>query len=259
MDSMLALLFLVIGLLAGSTMGMVTWRLPIMIAQQTNANGAASRLNFWWPASHCCHCRIPLVWHGNIPLYSWLRLKGKCRHCGHAVSGRYPLLEASCAVVAPLCYALHPDNLMLVSALLLYFWFALALSVIDAQHLLLPDKLTLPLLWLGLLFNLMTGPISCEDAVLGAVAGYLSLWLLYWIVWLIWHKEGIGYGDFKLLAAAGAWTGWQSLSVILYVASVIGILCGLVLWFKNRRFTGALPFGPALALSGWGYFCWLTL
>lgn len=259
MDNMLVLIFLVVGLLAGSTMAMVTWRLPIMIAQQTNAEGLTSPFNLWFPASHCCHCRIPLAWHDNIPLFSWLRLKGKCRHCGQSVSWRYPLLEVSCALVAALCYALHPDNLMLSSGLLLYFWFALALSVIDSQHLLLPDKLTLPLLWLGLLFNLTTGVIPCEDAILGAVAGYLSLWLLYWFIWLIWRKEGIGYGDFKLLAAAGSWTGWQSLPTILYTASIIGILWGLALWIKKRQLTGALPFGPALALSSWGYFCWLTL
>ncbi|WP_284966639.1 prepilin peptidase [Enterobacter cloacae] len=259
MDSMLALLFLIIGLLAGSTMGMVTWRLPIMIVQQPNADEAFSRFNLWLPASHCCHCRIPLMWHDNIPLFSWLRLKGKCRHCGQSVSWRYPLLEASCALMAPLCYALHPNNLMLVSGLLLYFWFALALSVIDLQHFLLPDKLTLPLLWLGLLFNLLTGVVPCKDAILGAVAGYLTLWLLYWIVWLIWRKEGLGYGDFKLLAAMGAWTGWQNLPTILYIASIAGVLGGLAWWMKKRQFTGALPFGPALALSGWGYFCWATL
>ncbi|HBM7658082.1 TPA: prepilin peptidase [Enterobacter cloacae subsp. cloacae] len=259
MDSMLALLFLIIGLLAGSTMGMVTWRLPIMIVQQPNADEAFSRFNLWLPASHCCHCRIPLMWHDNIPLFSWLRLKGKCRHCGQSVSWRYPLLEASCALMAPLCYALHPNNLMLVSGLLLYFWFALALSVIDLQHFLLPDKLTLPLLWLGLLFNLMTGVVPCKDAILGAVAGYLTLWLLYWIVWLIWRKEGLGYGDFKLLAAMGAWTGWQNLPTILYIASIAGVFGGLAWWMKKRQFTGALPFGPALALSGWGYFCWATL
>lgn len=259
MDNMLVLVFLIIGLLAGSTLGMVTWRLPIMIAQQASTDGASSRFNLWLPASHCCHCSMPLMWHDNIPLFSWLRLKGKCRYCKQVVSWHYPLLEASCALMAPLCYALHPDNLTLVSGLLLYFWFALALSVIDSQHFLLPDKLTLPLLWLGLLFNLITGGITCEEAILGAVAGYLSLWLLYWFIWLIWHKEGIGYGDFKLLAAAGAWTGWHSLPTILYIASIAGILFRLMWWLKKRELSGALPFGPALALSGWGYFCLVTL
>lgn len=259
MDSALTVLFFVVGLVAGSTMGMVTWRLPLMVLHQHTAVEASSDFNLWLPASHCCQCRTPLAWYDNIPLFSWLRLKGKCRHCEHPVSWRYFLLEIGCALMAMLCYSLHPESLPLALALFLYFWFALALSVIDSQHFLLPDKLTLPLLWTGLLFNVLSGTIPCEDAILGAIAGYLILWLIYWLVWLVWHKEGIGFGDFKLLAAAGAWTGWHSVPVILYAASVLGVFYGLLLWLKNRRFTGAIPFGPALALCSWGYFCWLTL
>ncbi|MGR5942857.1 prepilin peptidase [Enterobacter sp. C4G1] len=259
MDNELVVLFLIIGLAAGSTMGMVTWRLPLMVLQQYQPDDTSFRCNLWLPPSHCCHCKTPLAWYDNIPVFSWLRLKGKCRYCGLHVSWRYPVLEISSAIMAVLCYILHPDALVLALGLFLYFWFALALSVIDFRHLLLPDLLTLPLLWLGLLFNVLSGIVSCEDAILGAVAGYLLLWMIYWIIWLIWHKEGMGFGDFKLLAATGAWTGWQSLPVILYTASLVGIVYGLLLWRRKGRYTGALPFGPALALCGWGYFCWHTL
>lgn len=123
----------------------------------------------------------------------------------------------------------------------------------------LPDKLTLPLLWVGLFFNAFFGPVSSQDAIVGAAAGYLILWLLYWLVRLICHKEGIGYGDFKMLAAVGAWCGWREVPVILYVASIAGIFYGLLLWVKKGHFGDPIPFGPALALSGWGCFCWATL
>lgn len=258
MDNGLAILFLVVGLLAGSTMGMLTWRLPLMVLPPTPADGALSPFNLWLPGSHCCHCQTPLAWYDNIPLLSWLCLKGKCRHCGLPISKRYPLLEALCAVMAVFCYALHPNEILLALALFIYFWFALALSVIDLQHYLLPDKLTLPLLWLGLLFNASFGVIPGKDAIIGAVAGYMILWLIYWLVRLLWHKEGIGYGDFKMLAAAGAWSGWQSIPMILYAASITGIMYGLLLWAKKGRRGALIPFGPALAVSGWGYFCWIS-
>ncbi|MCU6162847.1 prepilin peptidase [Enterobacter bugandensis] len=253
------LLFIITGFIAGSTMGMVTYRLPLMILKTSLPAETQSRFNLWLPASHCCHCMKPLNWYDNIPLLSWLCLRGKCRYCCRPISVRYLSLEAVCPLVALACCFMHPTSVMLAMTVFLYFWFALALSIIDLQHFLLPDKLTLPLLWLGLLFNARYDQISTEDAIIGAVAGYTSLWLVYWMVWLTARKEGIGFGDVKLLAAAGAWTGWQSLPVILFSASLIGLAYSLILWTVKRSKPEIIPFGPSLALSGWGYFCWLTL
>lgn len=250
--------FLAIGLIAGSTMGMLTYRLPLMITHEENPAKAGTALNLWFPGSHCCHCRQPLRWFDNIPLLSWLWLRGKCRYCGKRVSLRYLLSELICAIIAPLCYLLHPNDIGLALALFLYFWFALALCIIDLRHLLLPDKLTLPLIWCGLVFNACTGFIDCHDAILGAVAGYATLWLVNQIVRLAYRKEGIGYGDFKLFAATGAWSGWQSLPYILYIAAIAGIIYGLLAMLRARRRVSIIPFGPALALSGWGYFCWMS-
>jgi len=259
MDSGGIILFLFIGLVAGNTIGTIAWRLPLTILQSIPADQTSPRLHLWLPGSRCCKCETPLAWYDNIPLFSWLYLQGKCRHCGHPVCWHYLLLEVICIAMAVLCYALHPQTILLALALFLYFWFALTLSTIDMKYYLLPDKLTLPLLWLGLLFNTFTGMIRCEDAIAGAAAGYIILWLIYWVIRLIWHKEGLGYGDFKMLAAVGAWSGWQSLPIILYIASIAGVVYGLLLWFKEGRRGAPIPFGPALALSGWGYFCWIGL
>jgi len=259
MDSGGIMLFLFIGLVAGNIIGTITWRLPLTILQPIPADQTSPRLPLWLPGTRCCECETSLAWYDNIPLFSWLRLQGKCRHCGHPVCWHYLLLEVICIAMAVLCYALHPQAILLALALFLYFWFALALSAIDIKHYLLPDRLTLPLLWLGLLFNTCTGMIRCEDAIAGAAAGYIILWLIYWVIRLIWHKEGLGYGDFKMLAAVGAWSGWQSLPIILYIASIAGVIYGLLLWLKKGRRGAPIPFGPALALSGWGYFCWISL
>lgn len=259
MDSSLVTLFLIIGLLSGTAMGILTWRLPAEILRPYSTGEAGSTSEFTFSGSRCCQCQTPLFWYDTVPLLGWMLLKGKCRHCGQPVSTRYPLLEGLCAMMAVICYALHPASMIMSLALFLFFWFVLALSVIDLQHYLLPDKLTLPLLWVGLLFNALFGPVSSQDAIVGAAAGYLILWLLYWLVRLICHKEGIGYGDFKMLAAVGAWCGWREVPVILYVASIAGIFYGLLLWVKKGHFGDPIPFGPALALSGWGCFCWATL
>jgi len=250
----MCLLFTLAGLVAGSTMGMVTWRLPIMLDQQS----APAKLDLWLPASHCCHCRQPLRWYDNIPLLSWIWLRGKCRYCKTAIAVRYPLSELLCALAALFCYLYHPEAIALTIALFLYFWFTLALCIIDLRHLLLPDKLTLPLLWCGLLFNSYTGFISCEEAITGAAAGYASLWLLNACVRLLWRKEGIGYGDLKLFAAVGAWTGWQSLPPVIYIAAMMSLFYGLLMILRTRRRISVIPFGPGLAVSGWGYFWWMA-
>mgnify|MGYP000955005287 CR=1 FL=1 len=164
MDSSLVTLFLIIGLLSGTAMGILTWRLPAEILRPSSTGEAGSTSEFTFSGSRCCQCQTPLFWYDTVPLLGWMLLKGKCRHCGQPVSTRYPLLEGLCAMMAVICYALHPASMIMSLALFLFFWFVLALSVIDLQHYLLPDKLTLPLLWVGLFFNAFFGPVSSQDA-----------------------------------------------------------------------------------------------
>lgn len=250
------ILFLAIGLTAGSLMGRVVDRLPMIVQRDLRDHLGKTRLTLWSPGSHCSHCNNVVKRGDTLPLLSWLLLRGRCRYCRGIIPFRYLMFEALCLLASIYSVYQHPTSPVLALAIFLYFWFALALSVIDYRYYLLPDTLTLPLLWLGLLFNLHSGVVTCEDAVTGAAAGYLFLWALYWLVWLLRHKEGLGFGDFKLLAAAGAWTGWQSLPVILLAASLIGVIWGLVLMVKKPHVSPVIPFGPALAASGFGYFYW---
>lgn len=244
------LFFALSGLLTGSLLNVVVYRLPLML----HTSPPTDRFNLWWPGSHCYHCQHPLAVRDNIPLLSFFLLQGRCRYCQEKISWRYPILEASCAVAAAGC-ALVWNPTYLAAAIYLFFWFALALSIIDFQTLLLPDKLTLPLLWLGLLFNAGFNMIPLSDAVYGAAAGYGALWCVYWLMWLITRKEGLGYGDFKLLAAAGAWCGWQSLPTILLMASLGGLLFAAIKMVIYRQKHNAIAFGPWLAISSWLYLC----
>lgn len=246
-------IFALAGLLSGSVMSMVVHRLPIMIHQDQETHAT---FNLWWPGSHCCHCHHPLALRDNIPLLSWLMLRGKCRYCRSRIPFRYPLLELSCLLAAPACALIYSSPLI-ACTVFLYFWFALALSVIDFRTLLLPDKLTLPLLWLGLLINTTYGFIPLGDAIYGSAVGYAALWLVYWLAWLITRKEGLGYGDFKLLAAAGAWCGWQALPAILLAASLCGIMYAIGQKVRCASHGPMIAFGPWLALSSWLYYCWL--
>lgn len=246
--------FALTGLCSGSVMGMAVYRLPVMIH---NGQDKANTFNLWWPGSHCCHCQHSLSLLDNIPLVSWLVLRGRCRYCGHAISWHYPFAELICLIAALSCAVIWPQP-WVASTVYIYFWFALALSVIDFRTLLLPDKLTLPLLWLGLLINTANSTIAVSDAIYGAAAGYGVLWLIYWLVKLLTHKEGLGYGDFKLLAAAGAWCGWQALPTILLSASLCGVIFAVGQKVIRPNSGPMIAFGPWLAFSGWGYYCWLV-
>ncbi|UJF19621.1 A24 family peptidase [Vibrio sp. SS-MA-C1-2] len=251
-------------LIMGSFLNVVIYRLPIMMENQwqsechvsfPEANIPAPEkqlFNLSLPASHCRQCQTPVRWFDNIPLFSWLLLKGQCRHCQKKISIRYPFIELLTTVIGIVTFLAFPPSIW--SASLLFFSFTLiVLSFIDLDTLLLPDNLTLPLMWGGITLSLLNiSPVSLNDAIFGAIFGYGFLWSLYWLFKLLTGKEGMGYGDFKLLAALGAWLGWQQLPFILLVASISGVIFGLIeLKILRSRQGTQFPFGPYLAFSGW--------
>ncbi|MCS5558940.1 MAG: A24 family peptidase [Oceanospirillaceae bacterium] len=205
-----------------------------------------------WPNSHCPSCKTPLkAWH-NIPLISYLLLKGRCEFCNLPISPLYPMVELLTAVLGlAVAWVLGPNWQGVASLVLVYI--LVAMAFIDLDHKLLPDQLTLPLMWLGLAINASGIFTSLQDAFWGAVAGYMSLWLVYWGFRLATGKHGMGYGDFKLLAALGAWMGWQALPMIVLMAAVAGIVVGLVLRLRKTPTDPQMPFGPYLAVGGLAY------
>ena len=246
----------IIGLCVGSFLNVVIYRLPLMIAAadglpaaEINGPPAAHHINLWLPASHCPRCQQAVGWRDNIPLVSWLLLQGKCRHCRRAIGVRYPLIEAaSLALTLAAGYAFPPG--LTLCGVLLFGWLLLALAVIDLDCGLLPDWLTYSLLWSGLLFNLHDRFAPLSSAVMGAVAGYMVLWLIVLSVNQATGKQCMGYGDLKLTAALGAWLGWQALPLLLLLASSSGMLAIVALNLLARKsLHAALPFGPALAFS----------
>lgn len=203
-----------------------------------------------WPSSHCPKCKTAIKAWQNIPVISYLLLKGKCGHCKAPISIRYPIVELSSALLSLLTiYLLGATPAGYFSLILV--WGLMALTFIDIDHQLLPDNITLPLLWLGLFANLSFTFTDIESAIIGAISGYLVLWFIFQVFRLITDKEGMGYGDFKLYALFGAWLGWQMLPQILMIASVLGAVLG-VLWIsiKGRDKSLPIPFGPYLAVAG---------
>ncbi|WP_244613030.1 prepilin peptidase [Modicisalibacter radicis] len=254
----------VLGLCLGSFVNVVIARLPPMLMRQWHEEARAAlqmdvdpevaelpRVNLVTPGSHCPHCAARIAWHDNIPLLGYLKRRGRCAHCSQPISARYPLIELAGGVLAVAVVALHGAtlaSLALIGACLAL----LALAVIDLRTQLLPDVLTLPLLWAGLLYQLCFQPWQLSNAVIGAVAGYLVLWAFYWLFRLITGKEGMGYGDFKLLAALGAWLGWPMLPLLLILSAGVGAVVGSIAQLTIPRLRGMpLPFGPFLALAGW--------
>ncbi len=247
------------GLAIGSFLNVVIYRLPKMMEADWQAQCAelagrepapAPRFNLFLPGSHCPACKTPLRLQDNLPLLSYLLARGRCAHCGGPISARYPVVEALTAALAALVAWRFGFGLAGVAAL--GFTFALiALTFIDADTTLLPDSLTLPLLWAGLLLNVDGTFAPLPQAVIGAAAGYLVLWSVYWLFKLATGKEGMGYGDFKLLAALGAWFGWKMLLPILLLSSVVGAVVGVALLALARRGRDVpIPFGPYLAAAG---------
>ncbi|MDA8389846.1 MAG: A24 family peptidase [Gammaproteobacteria bacterium] len=260
----LALYILVLGLgaIIGSFLSMLVYRLPIMLrrsweedCQALTARRETDRprgvFNLALPPSHCPQCQTRLGWLENIPLIGFVALRGRCRHCRAPIPPRYFLIELVTTVAAALSLA----RFGAAPAAILAFTASaclIALTFIDWKEQLLPDVLTLPLLWLGLLVNIGGRFASLEAAVIGAASGYLSLWLIYHAFRLLTGKEGMGYGDFKLFAAAGAWVGWQLLPLLLLLASLAGAVVGLTLIALKRQGRSApMPFGPYLAGAFW--------
>jgi len=208
------------------------------------------RYNLWVPGSQCPSCAHALRAVHNIPVISYLALRGRCAFCSAGISMRYPAVEALTAILFAWVAVHFGPSAPALEALVLTT-FLVALAFIDADTTLLPDSLTQPLLWLGLAFNLRAGFAPLQDAVIGAIAGYLSLWTVYWLFKLATGKEGMGYGDFKLLAALGAWLGWKMLLPIILLSSVVGAVSGIALIALARRGRNIpIPFGPYLAAAG---------
>ena len=249
-----------LGLLIGSFLNVVILRLPRMMEWTWRRDAreilgleavAETRVTLLRPASCCPQCSAMIKpWH-NVPLLGWLMLRGRCATCSAPISAQYPLIEASSAVLAGLCAWHFGYGAALLAALVLS-WTLLALAVIDLRTQLLPDDLTLPLLWLGLALSFVPVFAGVHDAVIGAIAGYLSLWSIYWLFKLVTGREGMGYGDFKLLAALGAWLGWQALPSIILLSSVVGAGVGIgLIVFRRHDRQIPIPFGPYLAAAGW--------
>lgn len=255
----------VFGLVVGSFLNVVIYRLPLMMerawqAEREPASAAApapeGTFNLWWPPSACpqCHRRIKAV--ENIPVLSYVWLRGRCAGCGAGISRRYPLIEGLVAIMSALV-AWRFGASPYCAAALVFTWMLIALAAIDLDHYLLPDSLTLSLLWIGLLLSLVTvdnAPLLVDSraSILGAAAGYLSLWSVYHVFKLLTGKEGMGYGDFKLLAALGAWLGWQMLPLIILLSAAVGAIVGIATILLGRRTRDVpIPFGPYLAGAGW--------
>lgn len=255
-----------LGLLIGSFLNVVIYRLPIMMQREWRAQALeylecppeqiSERFNLLLPSSRCPHCDHRIRSWENIPLVSWLALCGKCSSCRAPISSRYPLVELACGLLSGYV-AWHFGFTWQAGAMLLLTWGLVAMSMIDIDHQLLPDSLVLPLLWLGLILNSFGLFVSLESALGGAVAGYLSLWSVYWLFKLVTGKEGMGYGDFKLLAMLGAWGGWQVLPLTILLSSVVGAVLGTILLRVQRAESSTpIPFGPYLAIAGWIALLW---
>ena len=256
---------LLLGLTVGSFLNVVIYRLPVMMEREFNcacrdhfgpfkSDKASSQkdevFNLAVPHSTCPKCGHAIRAWENIPVVSWLLLKGKCSQCGSHIAKRYPMIELLSGLLSVLL-AVHFGVTTQALFALLLLWSLIAMTFIDLDKMLLPDQLTLPVLWLGLLISLENQFVSPTEAIWGAVLGYLSLWSVYWVFKLLTGKEGMGHGDFKLLAALGAWVGYAHLPVIIILSSFVGAIFGLAMMLFNKSQQGqAIPFGPYLAVAG---------
>jgi leader peptidase (prepilin peptidase)/N-methyltransferase len=276
----------ILSLLVGSFLNVVIHRLPIMLdrqwqehAQETLSSSSSSSLsepvahslppvpsspyNLLVPRSRCPKCNAEIKAHQNIPVISWLLLGGKCANCKARISARYPIVELGTATLSAVVAWRFGWQWQMIAALV-FTWSLVALTVIDLDHQILPDIITLPLLWVGLLLSLAWHaglrpplPVDPASAIIGGTAGYLSLWLVYWAFKLATGKDGMGYGDFKLFGAFGAWMGWQMLPLIILLSALAGAVIGIVLIVvRGRDRNIPIPFGPYLAAAGWIALMW---
>lgn len=254
------------GLVVGSFLNVVVYRLPVMLQQRwardcremagQAAETPQAAFNLLVPASSCPHCGHRIRAYENIPVLSYLVLKGRCAGCKSVISPRYPAVEAVSALLS-VVVVLHFGYGAQALAALLFTWAMIPLFLIDFDHQLLPDSITLPLLWAGLLLSLPGTFTDSASSIIGGAAGYLSLWGIFHLFRLVTGKEGMGYGDFKLLAAIGAWTGWQLLPVVILFSSVVGAVIGIgLILFRGRDHNLPMPFGPFLAAAGWLTLLW---
>lgn len=257
---------LVLGLLVGSFLNVVVYRLPKMMLRDWKAQARevlelppeppTETFNLILPHSRCPHCSHQIRAWENLPVISYLFLGGKCSNCKAPISKRYPLVELACGLISAFV-AWHFGYGWQAGAVLVLSWGLLSMSLIDADHQLLPDAIVLPLLWLGLIVNAFGLFVPLSDALWGAIAGYLALWCVFWLFKLITGKEGMGYGDFKLLAMLGAWGGWQILPLTILLSSIVGAVLGLILLrLRNVETSTPIPFGPYLAIAGWIALLW---
>jgi leader peptidase (prepilin peptidase)/N-methyltransferase len=268
-----AIFVFVLSLAIGSFLNVVIHRLPIMLERDWREQCAeldgksvappAEPLNLFAPRSRCPACARPIKVIHNIPVVSFVALGGKCATCGARISVRYPIIELGTAILSG-AVAWHFGFGWAALGGLLLTWWLIAMSAIDINTQLLPDGMTLPLCWLGLIASVAIGrqgdaalPVDPASAILGATGGYLTLWSVYWLFKLLTHKEGMGYGDFKLLGALGAWMGWQMLLPIILLSAATGAMVGIALIvFRGRDRELPIPFGPYLAAAGWIGMIW---
>lgn len=242
---------------------MLVYRIPIILFRQWHAecqsflseyqNKFANKrkMNIALPRSHCPHCQQTLRWYHNIPLFGYLIQKGKCGFCHTSIAIRYPLIELAAAILPLICFIQFGNTLVFYFSCI-FSWALILQTYIDIEHHIIPDQITLPMLWFGLLINLQHTFTDIQSAILGAVIGYLGLWLFARIFQLITKKEGMGHGDFKLLAMLGAWLGWQYLPFVVLLSSSLGAIIGIAILFVQKKHKNTpFAFGPYLAFAGW--------
>jgi len=260
----------ILGLLIGSFLNVVILRLPVMLERQwrqecmafigddgnTTAAATTTAFNLITPRSHCPQCQHQIRAWENIPLVSYLLLRGRCSSCRNPIPLRYPLTELLTGVLS-LAVAWHFGPGWQAAAALLLTWTLITLSIIDIDHQILPDSITLPFLWFGLALSLFNIYTDSQSAIIGALLGYLSLWSIFQLFLLLTGKEGMGYGDFKLLALLGAWLGWQHLLTIVLLSSLVGATIGIgMIMLRGHDRSIPIPFGPYLAIAGWITLIW---